>query len=97
MSHIQARHVILSRPLCEHGAAQHTVSVQPLAAPPYLADSSWSLRTQSTVFPFGIKGVLRRLTRFKTFKTLNVPENASRGIVESCGLAGMSKAAYPSV
>jgi hypothetical protein len=32
-----------SRPLCEHTPAQHTVCLQPLAAPPYLADSSWSL------------------------------------------------------
>jgi hypothetical protein len=39
---MQARLAILSRPLGEHTAAQHTVSVQPLAAPPSLADSRGS-------------------------------------------------------
>jgi hypothetical protein len=43
MPSMQARFALLSQPLCAHTAAQHPISVPPLAALPSLAESSWSL------------------------------------------------------
>src|SRR5687767_346362 len=69
---MQAPPALLSRPLHEHGVAQHTVSVQPLAAPAYLADSSGSLLYAVDRLPLDITGVVARLTRVGT---LSVPEH----------------------
>jgi hypothetical protein len=72
LAHMQAPPALLSRPLHEHGVAQHTVSVQPLAAPAYLADSSGSLLDAVDRPPLDITSVVRRLTRVGA---LNVPEH----------------------
>jgi hypothetical protein len=72
LAHMQAPAALRSRPLHEDGVAQHAVSVQPLAAPAHLADSSGALLDAVDRPPLDITGVVRRLTRVGT---LNVPEH----------------------
>jgi hypothetical protein len=55
MSHMQARPAILSRSHA-NTTAQHTPSVKPLAAPPCMADSSWSTRDRAHFISSWLKG-----------------------------------------